>query len=96
MGLVAFLLLMSAEVGLGAVLGRSLVDQVSRVRIAGWSDRSRWSGDFCHLPRRSGLAVRQAVRPAKYRRSLDGQFLVSQTGNKLPGNKEKGRKRSQD
>jgi hypothetical protein len=29
MGLVAFLVLMSAEVGLGAVLGRSLVDQVA-------------------------------------------------------------------
>ena len=29
MGLVAFLVLMSAEFGLGAVLGRSLVDQVA-------------------------------------------------------------------
>src|SRR5271166_3439839 len=29
MGLVAFLVLMSAEIGLGAVLGRSLVDQVA-------------------------------------------------------------------
>ena len=29
MGLVAFLVLMSAEVGLGAVLGRSLVDQLA-------------------------------------------------------------------
>jgi hypothetical protein len=33
-------------------------------------------------------------RPAKFRRSLDRQFLVSQTGNKLPGNKEKGNKKS--
>jgi hypothetical protein len=32
MGLVAFLVLMSAEVGLGAVLGRSLVDQVASYR----------------------------------------------------------------
>jgi hypothetical protein len=29
MGLVAFLVLMSAEIGLGAVLGRSLVDQLA-------------------------------------------------------------------
>jgi hypothetical protein len=29
MGLVAFLLLMSAEIGLGAVLGRSLGDQLA-------------------------------------------------------------------
>ena len=29
MGFVAFLVLMSAEVGLGAVLGRSLVDQLA-------------------------------------------------------------------
>jgi hypothetical protein len=29
MGLIAFLVLMSAEIGLGAVLGRSLVDQVA-------------------------------------------------------------------
>jgi hypothetical protein len=29
MGLVAFLVLMSAEVGLGAVLGRSLADQLA-------------------------------------------------------------------
>jgi hypothetical protein len=29
MGLVAFLVLMSAEAGLGAVLGRSLVDQLA-------------------------------------------------------------------
>jgi hypothetical protein len=29
MGLVAFLVLMSAEIGLAAVLGRSLVDQVA-------------------------------------------------------------------
>jgi hypothetical protein len=28
-------------------------------------------------------------RPAKFRRSLDRQFLVRQTGKKLPTNKEK-------
>ena len=34
MGLVAFMALMSAEVGLGAVLGRSLVDQFAAYRSA--------------------------------------------------------------
>jgi hypothetical protein len=45
---------------------------------------------FANLAGPSGLAaLRQALRPAKYCHSLDRQFLVSQTGNKLPGNKEK-------
>jgi hypothetical protein len=34
MGFVAFLVLMSAEVGLGAVFGRSLVDQLATYRSA--------------------------------------------------------------
>jgi hypothetical protein len=90
MGFVAFLVLMSAEIGLGAVTRSIALGSACRVQIALRSHRSRCTGDLCHLPGPSGLAaVRQSFRPAKYRPSLDRQFLVTQTGNKLPGNKEK-------
>ena len=95
MGLVAFLVLMSAEVGLGAVLGRSLVDQLAMYKSASGAIGLAAQVIFAMFPviqvwRRFG----NALRPAKYCRSLDRQFLVSQTGNKLPGNKEKGRKKN--
>jgi hypothetical protein len=56
MGLVAFLVLMSAEVGLGAFNGGT----ACRLRIARRSDRSRRSGDLCYLP---GIQVWRFGKP---------------------------------
>jgi hypothetical protein len=90
MGLVAFMVLMSAE-GRTWCRVRSIArGSACRVQIALRSDRSHCTSDLRNVPGYSGLAaVWQAFRPAKYRPSLDRQFLVCQTGNKLPGNKEK-------
>jgi hypothetical protein len=94
MGLIAFLVLMWPEVGLAAVLGRSLVDQfVAHGSTAGAIGLAAHV-IFSYLPGHSGLAIRQALRAAKYRRSLDRQFLVCQTGKKLPVNKEKEERKS--
>ena len=63
MGLIAFLVLMSAEVGLGAAFDRSLVDQLAAYRsLAGAIGRR--SGALRHVPGRSGLA---AVEPHQRR-----------------------------
>ena len=56
MGLFAFLVLMSVEVRLGAVFGRSLADQLAALKFSR-SDRPRRSGDLCHVPGNSGLAA---------------------------------------
>jgi hypothetical protein len=77
MGLVAFVVLMSAEVGLGAVFGRSIADQVVAYGSLAGAIGLAAQVVFSYLPGHSGLAVRRALRPAKYRRSLDRQFLVS-------------------
>ena len=87
MGLIAFLVLMSAEVGTRCRTRSIFGGSACRLHIAARSDRPQRSDDLCHVPGHSGFAVRQAFRPAKYRRFLDRQFLVSQTGNELPGNK---------
>jgi hypothetical protein len=49
MGLVAFVVLMSAEVGLGAVFGRSLVDQLTTYGSLAGAIGLRRSGEFCHV-----------------------------------------------
>ena len=61
MGLVAFVVLMSAEVGLGAVFGRSLVDQLAAFKSSPGAITRR-SGDFCRVPGHSGLAAVGDVR----------------------------------
>jgi hypothetical protein len=94
MGLVAFLVLMLAEAGLGAVFGRSLADQRAAYKSPPGAIGLAAQVIFAMLPVIQVWRFRQALRPAKYCHSLDRQFLVSPTGNKLPGNKEKGRKRS--
>jgi hypothetical protein len=94
-GLVAFLVLMSAEVGLGAVLGRSLADQFAMYKSASGAIGLAAQVIFAMFPVIQ-VRWRLSFRPAKYCHSLDRQFLVSQTGNKLPGNKKNGRKRSLD
>ena len=71
MGLIAFLVLMWAEVGLGAVFGRSIADQLAAYGSLAGGIGLAAQGDLCYLPGHSGLAVRQALRPAKYRRFLD-------------------------
>src|SRR5690348_16882099 len=60
MGLVAFLVLVSAEVGLGAALGRSLVGSACQLRLAFRCDRSGRSRNLRHVPGNLGLA---AVEP---------------------------------
>jgi hypothetical protein len=90
MGLVVFLVLMSAEVG----LGRSMADQLAAYGSLAGAIGLGAQVIFAIFPVVQVWRFRQAVRPAKYRRSLDRQFLVCQTGKKLPGNKEKGKKKS--
>jgi hypothetical protein len=94
MGLVAFLVLMTLEVGLGAAFGRSLVDQLAAYTSPPGAIGLAAQVIFATFPvtqiwRRCGH-----FRPAKFRRSLDRQFLVRRIGKRLPGNKEKGRKTS--
>jgi len=93
-GSVAFVMLMSAEVGRGAVFGRSIANQLAAYGSLAGAIGLAGSGDLCYLPGHSGLAVRQALRAAKYRRSLDRHFFVCQTGKKLPGNKEKEKRKT--
>ena len=78
MGSVAFLVLMSAE-GRTRCCTRSIFGRSAcRLQIAPRRDRSWRSDDLCRIPGHSGLApVRQTFRPAKCRRSLGRQFLVS-------------------
>jgi hypothetical protein len=72
MGLVAFLVLMSAEVGLGALFGPITPGSACRLQIASRSDWSRSAGDLCYLPGHSGLA---AIEP-RSRCSSDSHALV--------------------
>jgi hypothetical protein len=52
MGLVAFVVLMSAEVGLGVVFGRSTADQ-----LAAYGSLAGAIGLLCYLPGHSGVAA---------------------------------------
>lgn len=55
----------SAEPVLGAVLGSIARGSDCRVRIGGWSDRSRRSGELCHISRSlTSGAVNPPQRPA--------------------------------
>jgi len=82
-GLVAFLVLMSAEIGLGGVLGRSL--SACHLRIGGWSDWSGRSGGLRHVPGHSGLAVVGHVRTRlSEKRGFPVQMAFDQLGSRDP------------
>jgi hypothetical protein len=57
MGFVAFLVLMSAEAGLGAGVRSIAHRSACHLRIGGWSDWSGRSGGLRHVPGHSGLAA---------------------------------------
>ena len=62
MGLVAFLVLMSAEIGLGAVLGRSLGDQLAAFKLSPGAIGLGTQVIFAMFPGNSGLAAVGHVR----------------------------------
>jgi hypothetical protein len=70
MGLVAFLVLMSAEFGLGCGSRSIASGSGCDVRITGWSDRTCRSGDLRYLPGHPDLAgcgkSRSVVLPAQF------------------------------
>ena len=77
MGLIAFLVLMWPEVGLAAVLGRSLVDQRATYGSLAGAIGLGAQVIFAIFPVIQVWRFGKPLRAAKYRRSLDRQFLVS-------------------
>jgi hypothetical protein len=85
MGLVAFLVLMSAEAGLGAGVRSIAHRSACHLRIGGWSDWSGRSGGLRHVPGHSGLAAVGHVRTRlSEQRRFPVQMAFNQLGSRYP------------